>query len=156
MQSTNIEALKKLIRDMAKVDQDLRLKAGNGHDVLNYMIYLADTAHNYRIHKIINDYSYPQLSVVGKEAMKDFWLLVQHQDYDVALQEAVLENCDFEPIEKAHLTDRVLMHKDKPQIYGTQFVYKDGLRVLYEVQDQDKLAERRKEAGLPPLEEIEK
>jgi hypothetical protein len=53
----------------------------------------------------------------------------------------------------ALLIDRVLMHDSLPQRYGTQFQMVDGRLVLYEVQDEVLLEERRKSMGLPPLEE---
>lgn len=144
-------ALIQLINDMYKVDQGLRLGARPGHDRDNYLVYLADAAHNYRIHKIIKEYGYPKSDTIGSETLKKFWLLVQHQDYDLSLQLACLANCDFAPTEKAYLTDRTRMNQDMPQIYGTQSVMKNGIKKLYKIENAEDLEHKRKEVGLPPL-----
>ncbi|MFA6446869.1 MAG: DUF6624 domain-containing protein [Patescibacteria group bacterium] len=145
------EQLVSLIKDMTRVDQDLRLKAKDGQELLNHLIYLVDTSHNYRIHKLINDTGYPSTSLVGSETMKDFWLLIQHQDYDPSLQQACLENCDFGPKEKAFLTDRICMNNNLPQLYGTQYKLIDGVRSLYDIKDLAKVNTLRESVGLPPL-----
>ncbi|MDF1497088.1 MAG: hypothetical protein P1P90_03425 [Patescibacteria group bacterium] len=153
----NFDFLKKLIKDMLKVDQGLRMYP-NTNEILpvneqgltlsNYSIYLADACHNYRIHRLIEDFGYPKQETVGPEVMKDFWLLVQHQDYDLKLQQNCLENCDFEPSQKAYLIDRTRMQQGLPQIYGTQYIMINGERKLYKVEDPDNLAVRKKEVGI--------
>ncbi len=52
--------------------------------------------------------------------MFDFWLLVQHADFNLELQEACLKNCDFSPQEYAHLYDRVQVNKWLDPKFGTQ------------------------------------
>lgn len=111
----------------------------------NYFVYLVDMVNNDLIKNIIKTSGYPTKESVGKEGMKAFWLLIQHQDKDVKLQKKCLEICDFELTEKAFLIDRVLLNQGKKQIYGTQFVG--------EIENKENVDKRRAEMGLEPLEE---
>lgn len=54
------------------------------------------------------------------------------------------------------LTDCVNMNEGRPQIYGTQWVQKDGKYLLYSVDDIEHLNERRSEMGLNTIEEYKK
>ena len=53
----------------------------------------------------------------------------------------------------AMLTDRVLLAEGKHQIYGTQFVIRDGEWVPLRLEDEENVDDRRAEVGLPPLAE---
>lgn len=140
------------IIEMKEIDQDLRLKARPGKDILNYLIYIIDVMHNYKIRKIIDKYGYPSKNLIGKRGIESFWLLIQHQDYDIELQEDCLMHCDFDKKCRAYLTDRVNVNKGKPQIYGTQFYpNKHGKFVPRSIKDKKNLAKRRKEFGLGPF-----
>ena len=139
---------------MAKIDQDLRFMAGKEKSLVNFMVYAIDAIHNYRIKMIIEKYSYPTQKLIGKDAMSSFWLLIQHQDYDIDLQENCLKYCDFEPKDKSHLTDRVLMNKGEKQIYGTQFkLFSKGKTALYPIKDRKNVNKLRKQAGLEKIED---
>jgi hypothetical protein len=143
------QKLAKQITEMAEIDQDLRLKAKPGKELINYMIYVVDNIHNYRIWKIVEKYGYPTQKLIGKKSMKDFWLLVQHQDYDLDLQEKCLKYCDFEPKEKAFLTDRIFLHKGEKQLYGTQFHKPPkGKWKIWPIKNKKDFKTRRKKAGL--------
>lgn len=135
--------LTKLINEMVGVDQDLRLQAKPGKELINYMIYAIDAVHNYRIKEIVKNYGYPIQRMIGPKGMSDFWLLIQHQDYDLKLQEECLKNCDFSPENKAYLVDRVLVNKGQKQLYGTQ--------LGQSIEDQKNVDKRRKSVGLEPL-----
>ena len=145
------EIIQKQIIEMAKIDQDLRIQAKPGKELINYLIYAIDSVHNYRLRKIIEKYGYPTQKIIGKEGMNSLWLLMQHQDYDVDLQENCLKNCDFEPKDKAFLTDRVLIHKGEKQIYGTQSKRIDGKLALAPIENEADVNKRRKAVGLNPL-----
>jgi len=116
----------------------------------NFLIYSLDAIHNIKLHRIIEDYGYPNTKLIGKAGMYYFWLLIQHQDEDIKLQKACLENCDFSPKDKAFLTDRILAGEGKPQIYGTQF-FKDKKTNKMQVklvQDIKKADILRKKVGI--------
>jgi len=150
--------LSRYISKLVKIDQEIRnLKLSDPKllgDLRSYVVYAIDGVHNWRIHKLIEEYGYPTQKLIGKGGMRDFWLLVQHQDFDIELQKACLKNCDFEPREKAYLTDRTLVNTGEKQLYGTQF-YRDKKGVLAPrpIKDKKNLDKRRKEVGLKPFQE---
>lgn len=142
------------IIDMAKADQELRFMAGKEKSLVNFMIYSIDTVHNYKIKTIIEKYGYPTQKLIGEKAMNSFWLLIQHQDYDLDLQEDCLKYCDFEPKDYAHLTDRILMNKGEKQIYGTQFkLISKGKITLHPIKDRKNVNKLRKQMGLKKTED---
>lgn len=114
--------LKNIIRTMAKVDQNARFNAQDSKGDLppNLLVYVIDACHSYRMRNIIQEYGYPSVKLISKEGMKNWWILVQHQDLDIVLQQKCLEYCDFAPEEYALLADRVLVNTGKSQRYGTQ------------------------------------
>ena len=58
--------------------------------------------------------------------------------------------------EFALLTDRVLVHQNKPQLYGTQLNILNGELVFDPILDKESVNKRRAEVGLPSLEEYKK
>lgn len=150
------EEYKELILEMKEIDQDLRFNAGSSNQdkTLNYLVYVVDYVNGQRIHDLIDQYGFPSQESIGEEGMEAFWLLVQHQDFDVDLQEECLEKCDFSPKNEAYLRDRVRINSGKKQLYGTQFMRDEsGELVPQPIEDRGNLDERRKEAGLEPFEE---
>jgi len=140
------------IIEMRDVDQELRLKTRPGRELINFLIYAIDGIHNQRILKTIKKYGYPTHKLIGEKAMEAFWLLIQHQDYDVDLQEKCLKYCDFNLKNKAFLTDRIMVNKKGVQIYGTQFrTVKNGKPTPFPIKDIGNIEKRRKQAGLEPF-----
>jgi hypothetical protein len=98
---------------------------------------------------------------VGKNGSKNFWLLVQHSDHDIAFQEKVLKIMKVEVEKKnanstnfAFLTDRVLKNKGEKQFYGTQLKYIEDFWVISQPTiDSVNVNARRKEIGLSTIEE---
>ena len=58
--------------------------------------------------------------------------------------------------EFALLQDRVLVHQNKLQLYGTQLNILDGELVFDPIFDEEHVDKRRAEVGLPPLDEYKK
>jgi hypothetical protein len=149
-----MQSLSKIILEMMKVDQDARKAAykaqmaGEDASALQRIVYVVDAVHNQRIHQLISKHGYLTKKSVGAKALKAFWLLVQHQDFDIDLQRACLEHCGFEPKEKAYLTDRVLVGEGKKQLFGTQFTKKNGRSVPRPIEDKKNLEKRRRQYGL--------
>lgn len=138
--------LKQKIIQMKNIDQKMRFACNPKKlTVKNYMVFLTDMVNNDLIKGVIKAYGYPLQKLIGKEGMKAFWLLIQHQDKDVELQKKCLKNCDFEPKEKAFLTDRILLNQNKKQIYGTQFNCK--------IKDEKNVNKCREKMGLELLKE---
>jgi hypothetical protein len=146
------ERLTAAIKEMRDIDQELRFSAGSGKGPYNYLIYATDLAHGYRIRRLIEEFGYPTEVKVGAERLKDFWLVVQHQDADLLLQKDCLERCGFAAEERAYLTDRVCVNSGEPQVYGTQLQRgPDGRRFPRPIQDEENVDERRRGVGLMPL-----
>jgi hypothetical protein len=115
-----------------------------------------DRAHRDEVLRIFNEYSWPKVSLVGKEASRDFWLLVQHQSQDVQerllpeLKRAV-ESGEAAQSNYAMLYDRVMSGQGKLQRWGTQTVCVDGRAQLAPVEDPGGLDERRRTLNMPPI-----
>lgn len=122
-----------------------------------------DQGHNVVIRKTIDEFGWPGLSLVGEDGSNAFWLLVQHQDRDIALQVKCL-NLLEEAVNKgeashqdlAFLVDRVRKNQNLPQLYGTQWKTENGKMVLYPVQDPEFLDARRELMHLSSFEEYKK
>jgi hypothetical protein len=92
---------------------------------------------------------------VGEAAAHAAWLLVQRAPPD--FQEKcmpLLEGADARDNANrrglAYPMDRVLMHQGQPQIYGTQYLHRDGTVTLRQLQDPGGLDEGRAALGLEP------
>jgi Family of unknown function (DUF6624) len=121
-----------------------------------------DTDNTKWLRGIVKQHGWPGKSLVGKDGAKSAWLLVQHADADRTFQRkcldliAKLPTGEVEPQHLALLTDRVLLAEGKKQIYGTQFLIKDGKLVPRPIEDAAGVDRRRKAVGLPPLAEYVK
>jgi hypothetical protein len=145
--------LAEYIIELAKVDQGARSLRFEKPELVkgipNYLVYAIDGVNNMRIKKIISDFSYPTQKLIGKRAMDSFYILAQHQDFDLELQKECLRHCDFQPEYMAHLTDRVLVNSEKKQIYGTQFHRDKKMNLVPRpIEDIKNLDKRRKSVGL--------
>ena len=108
---------------------------------------------------IINERGWLTYSDVGIDASEAAWLLVQHAIEDPLFQRQCLDlmmslpQNEISQLNLAILTDRVLLAEGKHQIYGTQFVIRDGEWVPLRLEDEENVDDRRAEVGLPPLAE---
>lgn len=114
------------------------------------------------LEKVLNQYGYPGYDLVGQEGENDYWVMVQHCDFDPAFQARVLEKLKQQvEIENADgrnfglLTDRVNLNTGKKQIYGTQVSYvpETGQAIPKPLNDSLNVNARRKSVGLEPIEE---
>ncbi|MEW5805561.1 MAG: DUF6624 domain-containing protein [Patescibacteria group bacterium] len=152
------KSFSKVIDEMVKIDQSARKNALNkkveDQIFYNHLVYLIDFTNGQRIKDLIQRFGYPTQETVGKQSMKNFWLLIQHQDFNLDLQQDCLDNCDFEPRNKAYLTDRVLINLGKKQLYGTQFHKNEkGELVPQPIENEINVDKRRREMGLESLAE---
>jgi hypothetical protein len=106
---------------------------------------------------------WPGFSLVGYDGSDAAWLLVQHADADLAFQkkamkllEDAVKRKDVRPVNLAYLTDRVLCAEGKKQVYGTQFITKDGKMEPKPIEDEANVDKRRAEVGLKSLAEYRK
>jgi hypothetical protein len=121
-----------------------------------------DAIHAKRVREIVKDVGWPGISLVGTNAARGMWLLVQHfeladQDQYLPLIEKAVARKEAFPQDFAYLLDRVrLMHGQK-QVYGTQYItLKEGECIRAPLEDPDHVDERRKSIGLPTMLEYEK
>ncbi|MEO8612277.1 MAG: DUF6624 domain-containing protein [Chloroflexota bacterium] len=116
---------------------------------------------NARLWEIVREYGWPGRALVGEEGCEAAWKIAQHAVLDPALQafcvsllEKAVAEGDAPGQHWAMLTDRVLMEKGEPQIYGSIFVGgADGGLVPWTIADPDQVEARRQAVGLPPLAE---
>lgn len=145
------------ILEMVKIDQRVR-KAYEKNLSLAKKMKAVDRANFLKMKKIIRKFGWPTVSLVGRKASRLAWLLIQHADNDVRFQGSCLRLMRRTVKDKdngglktaiAFLTDRVLVNKGKPQIYGTQF-YKDKTGKLgpISIKNVKTLNARRKKMGL--------
>ena len=154
-------SLARKINQMAKEDQEMRI----GHKKGARLDASVDKRHTTELRGIINEYGWPTISLVGKKASFNAWLLAQHADHDQKFQEAVLKllkrvdkesgGKDINRANIAYLTDRLLVKKKEKQQFGTQFDFKkDGRLVLHPVRNLKIIDKLRKEYNLPPLKDF--
>jgi hypothetical protein len=117
---------------------------------------------NPRLKEIISTYGWPGIHLVGLELSTGFWLLVSEQNQDLEFQKQCLallkeaaDKQDAQYREYAFLLDRVRKNENLPQVYGTQFEFKDGKCYLHPIQDIENVDQRRFEAGLDKLESFQ-
>jgi hypothetical protein len=150
--SPEIAALQTRLRQMVAEDQSADTPPYSEFDKVcekNYPVVL----------HIYEKYGWPRISVVGRQAASDFWLLAVHQTTrhlefaKRALQDMqrAVEAGDASKANYALFEDSVLQAEGKPQHWGTKTICKDGKRVLYPVDDPAELEQRRNELQLQPL-----
>ena len=113
------------------------------------------------LNEIIDDIGYPTIDKVGKEASEASWLVIQHAIGQPAfmkkcllLLERAVNECKADPIDLAHLKDRILVFQDRPQYYGTQYDWDENGELSPNIMDDAvKVDERRKSIGLNSIEE---
>lgn len=168
-------SLRNQILRMARLDQSLRKKQWREYKTMNKkfpnksapkykekinefanQLKKLDSEHTEKMRGIIKRFGWQGKGLVGKRGAQTAWLLVQHADYDTRFQEwclnflkGAVSREEAEPRHIAFLTDRILTHQNKKQVYGTQFrTGKNGKLVPFPIKDIKKLDKRRKEMGL--------
>ncbi|HEX8456398.1 MAG TPA: DUF6624 domain-containing protein [Pyrinomonadaceae bacterium] len=114
-----------------------------------------------RLEDIIKRHGWPGKSLVGEEASKAAFLILQHSDlrrqekYLPLLKKAARKG-DALPADVAMLEDRILVGRGKKQIYGTQVhsgTDTGGKLVLLPIENEEHVDKRRASVGLIPLKE---
>ncbi len=131
-------------------DQDERLNGGGS--------VATDRERAERLREIVDEHGWPTLSMVGKEGATAAWVIAQHSDFDVELQEEFLglmhdAGDDVDASEVAYLEDRVAVNKGEPQRFGTQArcVAGGGVEPATPLVDEAGVDDLRAEAGMAPL-----
>ncbi len=120
-------------------------------------------ARSARIAEIIAANGWPGNSLVGEDGSAAAWLLVQHADHDVDLQEralmlleAAVAAGEASAGHYAYLTDRVCVNLDRRQVYGTQFHGSGASFAPLPITDRPRLDKRRARMGLEPFADYER
>ena len=112
------------------------------------------------IESILTKYGFPGYDLVGKEGSENYFLLVQHSDFNVSFQKRALKLMRKQVDKKnasgstyAYLVDRTELNSGKKQLYGTQVqMGREGTN-LRPCIDTINLDKRRKAVGLKPIKE---
>ncbi len=118
-----------------------------------------DVANTDRLRQILLEHGWPGESLVGRDGVRDAWLLAQHADHDLTTQRWALELVSWAVADgeanarhEAYLIDRVRMNEGREQVYGTQMAdVRDGVGVPWPIEDPDAVDRRRSSVGLEPL-----
>ena len=159
------EALRAELREMFRVDQELRNKwIEEGDDQqLASRVGEVDQQNTARMRQIVDAHGWPGKTLVGEDAAHAAWLLVQHADADREFQKRCLELMaaagpdEVRPSDLALLVDRVRVGEHQPQVYGSQFwTDQDGVFGPRPIEDEALVDERRASVGLGTLDEYRK
>lgn len=122
-------------------------------------VMLVDRQNTAQLRPWLQRCGWPSIRTHGEEVEGLVWLLVQHADQDRPFQLFAIDLLKRGVLEGsapgahlAYLEDRVAIGMGKPQRYGTQAEQKGPCHVeLLPIDDLGKVAARRRQAGLPPL-----
>ena len=109
---------------------------------------------------IIETKGWPKISDVGENAAGGAFLIIQHSNYEKQKKylptiKALCEIKEANWESYALMYDRIQMNENKPQRYGSQVTFNNTTKSfeLYQLEDESKVDEWRKEMGLIPLSE---
>jgi hypothetical protein len=142
-----------------KLNKDNKLK--KGFQAISLRLQEGEDARILRLKQILVKYGWPGRTLVGSEAARAAWLLVQHYDSDLTFQRRALELMKLLPkgeVENTHiayLTDSVTLREEwnQVQVYGTVLTNENGKLVPKRLTDEVNVDKRRGELGLQPLAE---
>lgn len=110
------------------------------------------------IKNILDNYGFPGYNLVGKVSSHNYWLLVQHSDFDIEFQKKALkamkmqvDRSNASGQDYAYLIDRIELNEKRPQVYGTQIVMSPQGTTLRPCLDTLTLDKRRLAVGLSPI-----
>lgn len=149
------------IKKQLAIIRDRDQKTRTGRDSVAFMDYI-DSTNLVQIEELIGKYGWLNRNFVGPDGNMTCFLVIQHSDsatqikYFPLLLQSVQQG-ESKPSNLALLTDRILMHQGKKQIYGSQVVSdKDGNNVLYPIEDEKNVNKRRADFGMQPIEDYAK
>lgn len=122
---------------------------------------IVDKKNRDRLKEIIEEFGFPTRELVGLDAMKGIFFIIQHSDEDKDWQKLQLLNIekavakgDMDGQNYAYLYDRIKINNGEKQLYGTQFANVDPnnkIVELAETEDLENLDRRRMEMGMMPI-----
>ena len=144
---------------MVEKDQDARNKAIAAHDESPRgwaPVQRFDRDNLASLKEMIRQHGWPTAADIGDDGMGDVWLLAQHAPQGFITQalphlQAAADRGEISRSTLALMIDRDLVNRHQPQIYGSQGQVKDGRFVLFDVEDEAHLDDRRAQVGLGPI-----
>ena len=110
------------------------------------------------IERVLDARGWPPRSAVQDDGATAVFLLVQHADQRPDLQrralpmlKAAVEAGEAKAVDLALLTDRVRLKDGRPQVYGSQIRYVDGVPTPYPIEDAENVDLLRAAMGLEPM-----
>lgn len=167
---TRESRLTRELLEMGERDQDVRrrmvvyLRDNRTTEVpeqLRRQMARVDKENLERLKRIVEQYGWPTVTVVGRAGAQAAFLVAQHADSDPEFQTRVLElmnpllsEGEVPTTNFALLTDRVLVARGEPQRYGTQYKTVEIDGVVHfgpstPIDDPDGLEQRRSDLKLP-------
>jgi Family of unknown function (DUF6624) len=114
-------------------------------------------ANSARLREMIAAHGWPGRTLVGEDGAKAAWFILQHSISEpefmrgcVPLLEASIAAGDAPAWHLAYVTDRIALYEGRPQRYGSQWDDDDGVSVLWDLEQPDRIDELRKSVGLEP------
>ncbi len=144
------EGLRRQLLRMADDDQSAR----RAHSSDTGSVDRRNTAH---LKQIVAANGWPGRRLVGDDGAQAAWCIVQHSadltfmTRCLGLLHGAAEALDAPPANLAYLEDRVRMFRGESQVYGTQFIEKDGTYEPWPIEDVEGVDERRAQMCLGPL-----
>lgn len=118
-----------------------------------------DIENKRKLENIVQKYGWPGITLIGFETSYSLFLLIQHQDIEVQLKYLPLIKEKFEQGELIIATfqmlkDRISMHQNSEQLYGTQTCYDFETKKYYlcPMSNPDDVNERYYNLGLGSFE----
>ncbi|MGL5818575.1 MAG: DUF6624 domain-containing protein [Phycicoccus sp.] len=121
-----------------------------------------DQRNTARMTEVLDEHGWPGWKLVGSDGAFAAWVLIQHADLELPLQErglalmtAAVEADDADPSDLAYLVDRVHVANGRPQVYGTQWGADAAGRLepRTPIEDEARVDIRRAEVGLGTIAE---
>ena len=159
------EPLRRDLLEMARLDRATRAELVASGDLFKagYEPRMARVHERnaQRLRRVIESVGWPGTDLVGADGADAAWLILQHAIAQpdllrraLPLLETAARNGRAAPVHAAMLEDRIRFFEGRPQHYATQLDWDaEGNLSPGEVEDPQRLAERRRAVGLPPLEE---
>jgi hypothetical protein len=160
--------MNQLLRDklVSMKEEDLRVRAELAADGSLFEGYhpRMEEVHRHnaaRLSEIIDAHGWPGHNLASEDGAEAAWLIAQHaigeplfQRRCLELLQAAADAGDVPTWQAAFLEDRIRVFEGKPQRYATQFeIDDDGWPIPYEIEEPEKVDERRRAVGLESLAE---
>lgn len=140
-------------------ERDQKFRTGKELDMVKQ--HVQDSINTKEIEKILDEYGYPNIKLVGIKYERHLWLAVLHSKLELMEKclPIIKNEIDNKRLTKTvypNLYDRIELLNGRPQKFGTQSTMNElGEYELYKLLDKEKVNEWRKEYNLPSLEYVE-